>query len=208
MSIASLLEAVRIDYLDDSVAPYLWSDAAITRHINEAVKEACLRAPLITRSYAISLAIDKAVYELDPSVRSIMRIDGLTQHTESEMVHYFGSEWRNRTGVPKFYIRRGNKITLSPVPDAIGTLSVETTNVPDDDFELDDDINPIYHDALLFWVAYKCYMFPDQDTYNPVKARDYLAQFDDAFGVKHSAKYDAVRQNLPKDARLRSHRMV
>ena len=47
MNITELLSVLREDFLDDSEEPYLWSDTALVRNINEAQREACRRAYLI-----------------------------------------------------------------------------------------------------------------------------------------------------------------
>lgn len=48
-TLSQLIEECR-EELDDDVAPYLWSDAVLTRHLNEAVEEACIRARLLVES--------------------------------------------------------------------------------------------------------------------------------------------------------------
>jgi hypothetical protein len=203
MDIASLVRYTREDFLDDTVEDYLWNTAQLTRFANEAVKQACIRAPLLKKSKTISVVADTADYTIESTVRQIyvakldLGVNPLIQETDEGLSLMIGSNWRTRTGTPTHYVRLGKKLRLYPIPLVNDTLVMSTSNIPDDDFDLEDDIDPTYHEALAFWIAYKAFMFPDKDTYNPVKAADYLAMFNSAFGDSHTAKYDEVSFNTP-----------
>ena len=51
-------------------------------------------------------------------------------------------------------------------------------------------------------------MMPDMDTYNPVKANDYLSMFDAKFGKRKSAKFDSVSFETPMYGTIISSRMA
>lgn len=202
MTIAELIAAVRTDILDDTVTPYLWSDAQLTRYANEALKEACKRAPLLRKTYTIRIITGRAEYTLDKSVRTILfaklnsQTQSLVQSTDTTLsaIDY---QWRDLDGVPKAYVRSNYKLRLYPNPTADDVLVLNTTNIPDEDFDIEDDFDQTYIESLGYWVAYKAYMLNDADAFNPVKASEYRALFDAAFGLGKSAKYDQVAMENP-----------
>lgn len=213
MNIAGLVSEARSDLLDDAVAPYLWSDVQLTRFVNEAVQEACLRAPLLERVKTLAITSDQADYKLDSSTRQILFAKlnlgsgSLIQTTESELSLNRGSNWRINTGTPTHYLRAGSKLRLYPIPTANDTLVISASHIPDDDFEFEDDIDPAYHKPLLYYIAYKAYLLNDQDAHNPIKAADYLKQFEAIFGIRHTAKYDAVALSTPMYGSMTRSRM-
>lgn len=198
-----IVKEVREDFLDDAIEPYLWSTAWLKRYVSEAIYEACMRAPLITRVKTNAITAAVTDYAIDSSIRQItvakldLATSPLDQVTEATLAFTKGSAWRQHTGTPTNYIRTGHKLRLYPIPLVDDTLVMSTTNIPDDNFYLDDDIDPAYHKALMFYVVYKAYMLNDADTYNPIKAADFLAMFNNVFGDRNTAKYDAVAQSTP-----------
>lgn len=204
MTIDDLVLEARTDILDDTVsAKYLWSNLQLTRYANEAVLEACSRAPLINRVLTKAITAATAEYVIDSFIKQIyvakldLQTTPLIQATDATLSIGIGSSWRTSTGTPTHYIRTGHKIRLYPVPIVDDTLVMTTSNIPDDDFSFEDDIDPAYHKGLLYYIAYKAYMLNDADAYNPVKAADFLKMFDVIFGVKHTAKYNSVAYDSP-----------
>lgn len=198
MTIADLVAEARADILADTAAEYLWSDVQLTRYANEAILKACSRAPLINRVKTNAIVATTAEYVLDSFVRQlyVAKLDlqtyPLIQTTDAQLSIEVGYNWRTRTGTPTHYIRTGHKLRLYPIPIVNDTLVMTTSSIPDDDFYFEDDIDPAYHKCLLYYIAYKAYMLNDVDTYNPVKAADFLKMFDAVFGVEHTAKYNSV----------------
>lgn len=212
MNLTELIAAARTDILDDTVSPYLWSDAQLTRYANEAIKEACKRAPLLRRTYNVKVISGKAEYTLESSVRTILfaklnnQVESLAQSTDAALsaVDY---QWRDLTGVPKAYVRTNTKLRLYPNPTTDDVLVLNTTNIPDEDFDLEDEFDQTYIESLMYWIAYKAYMLNDADTFNPVKASEFRQLFDAAFGLGHSAKWDQVAQDNPLYNTIASVRM-
>lgn len=198
-----IVKEVREDFLDDTVEPFLWSNLRLKRFVTEAITEACIRAPLITRTKTKAITAATATYAIDTSIRQItvaklnLSIYPLDPITEATLALTKGSAWRETTGTPTHYIRTGHKLRLYPIPIVNDTLVMSTINMPDDDFYLDDDIDPVFQRSLMFYVVYKAYMSPDLDSYNPVKAAEFLTMFDAKFGGSHTAKYDAVSLSTP-----------
>ncbi len=50
MTINDLIKIARQDILNDVVPDYLWSDAQLERFANDAIAEACHRAPILRKA--------------------------------------------------------------------------------------------------------------------------------------------------------------
>lgn len=213
MSIANLIQDVREDIIDDVGLQKRLSDSQLTRFANEAIKEACIRAPLLVTTKTIKVTTGKAEYTLDEFTRQIITAQlslathPLKQETEDGLTIMRGSDWRSRNGTPMYYTRLNRVIRLYPIPIVDDTLTIKVSRIPDDDFDLDDDIDPTYYDSLKYYVAYKAFSQRDNDNYDPVKAASFLALFEQMFGTKHSAKYDTVNFNTPMYSTVTSGRM-
>jgi hypothetical protein len=80
VTIDELVPLVRASRLDDSSAPYRWSDATLVAHFNESEREACRRADLIidkkTDTYCrIALVAGNSRYTVSTKVRRILAAD-------------------------------------------------------------------------------------------------------------------------------------
>lgn len=203
MAISDLVARVREEILDDAVAPYLWSDASLIRYANEAVTEACLRAPLINRIATQAVTIGEATYTLNSSAKQVLLIklvstnSPLTQTTIAELDAFVGQDWRDQQGTPSHFVKQAHKITLYPKPVAADTLYISTTNTPDDDFDLDDDIDASMQHGLLYYIAYKAFLKNDADTYNPNRASEFLGLFDRYFGPQKSVRLLSFQNDMP-----------
>jgi hypothetical protein len=198
MTIAALVTEAREDLLNDTVEPYLWSDAQLTRYANEAVIEACNRTPLLRKTKTVSVIATTAAYALDSYTRQIYTLklalgtSPLTQETEASMDIKYGYNWRNATGAPRHYIR-----TLYPVPVVNDTLTYTCSATPDSTFSLDTDMDATDQKGLLFWIAHKALLLPDPTIFNPIKSGDYLMMFNAEFGTPKTARYQRAVQDNP-----------
>lgn len=202
MTLAELLTKAREDFLDDAVAPQRWSDTQLKRFALEAMTEACKRADLLQRVDTIAVTATTEEYALEPYVKQIKvaKLDlsdyPLNQTTESELSLFTGSSWRITTGTPTHYVRIGSAIRLYPIPIVDDSLVIASSGLPEDDGALD-LINPEYHYGLLHYMAFKARNDRDLDKYDPVKAKEHLADFNDFFGLPKSAKYSEVAKATP-----------
>jgi len=63
------------------------------------------------------------------------------------------------------------------------------------------EIKAHYHRSLRFWVIYRAYMKKDAETYQPDKAQDNYALFEQEFGKKSSAvEEEWIERELAHDA--------
>jgi hypothetical protein len=212
-TISDLVNEARSDLLNDTVADYLWSTEQLTRYANEAITEACKRAPLITRAKTLSIVAAQADYVMDASIRQIYRAKlnlatrPLLQTTDVILSMQHGTAYQTYTGTPTHFVRHGHKLKLYPIPIVDDTLRLDTSNTPDDDFDLDEDIDVGCYPNLLWYIAYKAYSLRDMDTYDPVKAQEYLNRFNAFFGQPKTARYDSFSQDNPMYATVTSWRM-
>ena len=215
MRLEELVKLAREDILSDTnEAKYLWETSALTRYAKEALEQACIRAPLINRSYTFDVVADTSEYTLNEFVRQIssVKLDlqnpPLLQKTEEDLTILYGSSWKINTGAPIYYVRKKRSLRLFPIPIVNDTMTVTTSILPDLDFYLDDDIDPVYQLPLMYYIGFKALIRPDADTQNPVKANEFLAMFNEAFGDKHTAKHDELSKYLPMYATRQSGRMA
>lgn len=210
-ALTDLVLHARFDILGDVVEPYLWPDDDLIRYANDAIVEACLRAPILKRVSAVATFAAIGTYQIDLSIKQILfawldlATKPLIQTTDSELSLNYGSQWRTRTGTPTHYVRVGHELTLFPVPVANDTLVISSTNTPDSTFDLDADIEPIYYNALMYYMAYLAFrtsvdvnpILGENRLQNPLKALEYLALFDAQFGTKKTAKFQQISQDTP-----------
>ena len=213
MSIASLIQDVREDIIDDVGLQKRLSDSQLTRFANEAIKEACIRAPLLVITKTIKVVAGKSEYKLDEFTRQILNAQlnlathPLKQETDDGLSISHGRDWKSRNNTPTHYTRLNRVLRLYPIPIVDDVLTIKMSRIPDDDFDLDEDIDPSYYDSFKYYVAYKAFSQRDNDNYDPVKASSFLELFNSMFGTKHSAKYDTVNFNSPMYATVTSGRM-
>jgi hypothetical protein len=104
--------------------------------------------------------------------------------------------WRTESGIgtkQPYYFMKGHKLRIYPIPDAADagdTLLIEAWRLPDecvlteqDDLEIPDE----YHRDLMWWVLYEAFSKRDAETYDPRKAEEYLAKFNQVFGLPVSS---------------------
>lgn len=203
MTIAALIAEARRDLLNDYIEPYRWSDEQLTRYANEAVTEACNRIELIHKTKTLSVVAGTAAYVIDPYTQKIFYANlalgdtPLKQATAATLDITQGYQWRSRTGTPRDYIREGRTLTLFPNPVVNDTLTFNCTSIPDLTFDIDTDIEAADQKGLLYWIAYKAFLFPDPETFNNLRAIDYFTMFNSVYGVPKSTKYLHATQNNP-----------
>ena len=220
-SITELIAIARRDVLKDvlplgaPVERYLWSDATLLNFAYEAIQEACSRASLLKRVSNVAVVVNTAEYAINSTIRQIYfakldsASDVLCQATDAELTLRRSSKWREQTGKPTHYLRRGHKITLYPIPIDADILVISSSNnfiyppattatAPDVVFDFAVDIDQQYHKDILHWIAYKAFEFPEDPTVtNHTLALDHLRLFELAFGQRKTAKHDQFAFESP-----------
>ena len=221
MDIDALVKEVSGDYLNDDhidasgmAADRLWPHKQLVRYANEAIIEACKRAPLIKRAYKIPITAGIVDYAIDPSILQIYDAQLISQDsplekvTEAQLDTFDRQFWRTRKATPHAYIRTKQNIKIYPIPVLDDSLVFSTSNIPDDNFDFESEIEPDHYRGFQYYIAYKAYLKEGPDTKNLDKANGYLKKFDDYFGRPKSAKYLTVTQNSPMYGGVYSGRMA
>ena len=206
MTLAELMLELREDIIEDSEAPYQWSDKQLIRYLNEGAKEACLRSPLYKDNQTVSVIAGTASYTLDDETLEIDEItlalqeDPLIMSTQDQMEIRYGLSWRETTGTPLAFVRKDLTITLYPEPIVSDTMTINAFRVPEKMTSASNipEFLEYYHQSLLYWAAYKAFLNPDIDQGNVDRAMSFLSMFERFFGPRKSAKYDAIQRNTPK----------
>ena len=178
---------------DDCRPPYLVSTERMGHFVREAEKEAAERALYlkIDKEQWINVKADQPSYELSPEIIFIDRVKLQTgtqpifKTTECELDFAQGN-WESKTGTPRHYIQDKNTIRLYPTPLVDDILMLTGSRRPMFDMETPEE----RHEDLAQWVLYRYFSVRDADTYNPVKAAEYLNEFSNLFGHKRDAFFE------------------
>jgi hypothetical protein len=189
--------------VDDTTAPFLWSDEEVTEFANDAEAEACRRARLLVDSSSADicalavLAADAGLVTLDPRVMFVRRahVEGARPLARMNMQDMESDNpyWQNATaGTPRMFITdyETGKLLLWPAPDQDEVLLLTVVRTPLEEMNDDDDtpeIAPRFHRSLRFWMMFRAYSKQDSQANDPKKAADSLALFEQEFGKKSSA---------------------
>lgn len=195
-----IITSARLDYLDDATPEYLWPDDRLLRYLSEAQRQACTRwdyifddsTPAIT---LITVANGAVNYRLHPQITRIkcIRVDGkpVQRKTRDEMDTYYPT-WRDPEGYDgdTVAIVSGRTLRIVPQPENGIVINLDTYRLPKVLTELDQELEiiPEYQQDLIYWVLYEAYSKIDADSYNPVKAKEYLAMFNVIFGEQLTAQ--------------------
>lgn len=111
--------------------------------------------------------------------------------------YWLGTNWRNQTGEPRYYIQDQARIQLVPKPIQVTgstpesiKLGVFRTPTEDEEMECDDDkpvIPAHWHQRLVDWALFRMYSKKDAETYDPNRAALAQAAFEDSFGKRVDA---------------------
>lgn len=188
MNLLELRNLVRTR-IRDKVKPYLCSDDEINANLNEAQREACIRAQLIEDDEITQIEINTAErrYSLDQRIIDVFSIsigaDGQREFTDG---------WTLTEG----------QLILDRFPGAADTLTLHCLLLPSADMEGDEDepeIRPVFHSMMADWAISLCFSAPDADLFNQSESDRYAAKFTQSFGERPNVL--ALRNRRDKSAR-------
>lgn len=203
----SELRAATRAILDDATEPYLWPDDDIDRRLNNAVREACIRARLLRVDAdgdpeRCLLAVDAGSIRvpLDPSIlgiRSASLSDGahtlrIVSTTDLDRLEPGWDAGNAESASSPYYLVvdvEQNAVRLWPTPDQDLTLRLRAWRLPSDLEQMEGDSDtPALSipdlEELCHWAAYECYMLTDSQTYDPQAAAAHLELFERRFGKR------------------------
>lgn len=207
--------------LDDLKKPYLWSDQDLLDYINDALRDACIRANLVIQD-DIPLPFKqnadltwKSKYNLASGILDVQSVrlnsqPSVTLHRTSfrRQEQYFGGRpvsegapWayaldktQAGTGVDSGILVRA--ISFIGIPIEADTALLDVIRLPillehDDDVP---EIDEIWHPDLVFGITELAYLKRDADTFDPKKSERDGAIFESKFGPRLPAVVIRERQ--------------
>lgn len=187
------LEALRSEarlQLGDNAQPYFWANEWLDARINEAIREACIRARLIedSSSPASSIDIEAGVKEYD---------------LHEAVIDVLEAQFASNDRIASGWTLTETKLRFLEAPRYDDTLNMRVVRMPLTDLSDDSDepeIRRCHHERLIDWVLHKAYLVQDADTFDPAASARHLGLFEAAFGQKHTAS--AMRQQRDKSPRV------
>lgn len=191
METSALLSTWRSE-MNDTAAPYLWSDAEFVTYLDDAQKRWCQETDGIADASTpevTQLAIVPGTewYDLHPSIKLLR---GITRGDDGRPVSVISYEdmpglrmrFDGRQGVLKSLITgmQEDRIRAWPVPTETVTLHLLVYRLPLDDLidvEQPLEIPAAHHLHLLDWVKHRAYLKEDPETFNKSKAEEFEARF-------------------------------
>ncbi len=216
MNLGELRDLSR-EQLQDTLEPYFCVDAQLNAYLNEAEREASIRAKLIyDAAVSIPLVADRAVYALDAQfflfdrfalggTNTYRALSTVTIHQLDAM----SPGWEDApSSTPEYVLldQAPQQLRLWPTPSAaLAGVPLrlrgfrEPLNLMEDDSDTP-EIAAIWHEYLVDWVRYRFYTTHDADMRSPELAAHHLALFERRFGVRPDAGLHTLmarRETLP-----------
>lgn len=209
MNRAELRRRVRIK-LDDRIVPPLWCDDEINDALNEAVKEANLRARFLVDSTTpevtvIAIQPGMARYQLHESIIVARRVEfapanpntqpfPMRRRSFDELDRRFPT-WRSSTGtVPHTVVQDMDEraLVLHPSPTAEGTLRLTVWRHPLERELMDSDneeprIPLAHHEQLAYWACFALYGNNEAEERDEARLQLFLTLFEGEFGKRPDA---------------------
>jgi hypothetical protein len=202
--------------LDDKVAPYLWDQEELDDYINDALRDAAIRANLVVEDdYSIAITAGTTKYALPSStlkVKSVRLASNLeytlTESSIRQQEQYYGGRAditgtplryaldKTKTGTGEDYGIRVRAITFLETPDTADTAYVDIVRLPallESEYDAP-EIDEIWHSDLIFGIEGYAYLKQDADTYDPKKSEKAFERFEARFGPRIPAVVMRERQ--------------
>lgn len=220
LTLADLLRRTR-SRLDDSVAPYLWSDAELTDCINDTIADAAIRANLSVQDdvpIVFTQNTDltwKAKYALPSNALSVKSVYLVSQPSYPLVRTSFSSIERNTNSIATqlgspyafaldqtkagtgdysgIYVRA---ITFIGTPTVADTAMLSIVRLPNV-LESSDDVpemDELFQPDLIYGITGLAYLKRDTDTFDPKRSQRDLQIFADRFGERLPAVVIRERQ--------------
>lgn len=204
MTLAQLIARFRID-AQDRAEPYFWSDAQVTDWLNEAQREAAIRARLIHESAdtdvcQIAVTSGTSVYALSAYLFEITYQAFLDADSQRHPLQLVSIEWLDDhvprwregegPGIPQWLVQTDTSLRVAPTPKVAGTIVLEGYRLPLTDLSASTDVPEIHgahHRHLVDWALYRAFSIPDAEAFDAQRAGQAQAAFADYFGLAPDA---------------------
>jgi len=204
MNLAELKQQFRV-LADDNALGHQCPDTQLIYWLNEAEREACVRArllfetdnPEICRVYLIQ---GQKHFPLHPAVLEIEQLwfrdaGGNTSPVQLVSRQYLDRtrpHWRTDSSSPPRFAVQGDT-TISPIGhyQTGDWLFLECTRWPLREMQQDyhkPEIHAAHHPLLIDWALYRYYSVADTETLNPTRGMEALSRFTRHFGQAPTAQ--------------------
>lgn len=177
--------------MNDTLAPYLWSDAEVYRYIDDAQRMFCRKTdgigeatnPLITEISVTPGTTWVALHPTIKMIRSARRVDTgrPIQVVNEQDMPELGWFWNGATGVVRGLVIGEEKDKAQVYPESNETMTVKLLvyRHPLEPIESDQDfeIGEKHHLHLLHWIKSRAYLKQDSETYNKSKSEEFEGKF-------------------------------
>lgn len=216
MNLTALEALFRAD-IKDAATPYLFSQAQVWAWLNEAEREACLRADLIfdeataavcqvavtagTASYTLHAKITRVAYATFLATGASAEDRVVLELVDRIELTRRRPHWRTETEEPRELIVEQRKARFGCIPQDDGTLALECYRLPLNDMAAADaepEIGAAHHLGLVQWAKYRAYLVPDTETYDEAAAERALAEFERIFGLRPDADLRQATEAVPQ----------
>jgi len=166
--------------IDDTVAPYAWSNARLMNWLSLGQTQFCRDSGFFrdSQNYTLTTIPGIMTYPLAPEIIEVLSVwNGVSQVMQDVQIMLFDAPsapfgWK--VNLDSSYL------ALSAPPDAVYTLSMRVwrgarTALTSQGGEL--EISPDFHLAPVEWAAAKAFGDHDRERQDPVKAADHLANY-------------------------------
>lgn len=195
MDLGTLITRLRRDRLDDTAAPHLWSDDALTDFLNDAVRQVCLRARCLVDTESpdvtqYALAVGDRYVSLHPSVLAVRHARIVGHHrglkgVTAKRLWKLRANWENsRNGTPDCWVPdyHDGRLYLDRPVDKVGVLHLNVWRTPLEsevmEMDVDEPVIPAHwHDDLMDWAAHLAFSFKDSEALDENRAADYAQRF-------------------------------
>jgi hypothetical protein len=216
MTLSEIISSARLILDDTNADAYYWQDDELVIYVNEAIREACRRAPLLldgvtTSVCQIAVTANTSTYDLSPLILRVLeaRMSGATlplnktYYLELDEKLY---NWQVASGSPTHFMTdEMGHIRLYPIPDSTGTLNLKVIRLPLlelTDYASSPEIPTQYHYALIDWVCHLAFRKQDAETENLPKVAMYAQSFGEKFGIRPTAIMESNRMMFPNRMRV------
>lgn len=213
MTLEELLAEFRVRARDEAL-PYLWPDDAVTRWLNEAEREACIRGRLLRETsdptvcqIALQSGVDmyplhEAVYEI--TYLCIVPLVGPTRPLDlvsREWLDRHCPRWREELDFAHWAFQDDTTLTLAAKHEAGDLLELECYRLPLDDMEDEDDepeIHSAHHVHLVDWALHRAFSIPDAEEFDAARSAQAEADFTRYFGPRPDSDLRRMtREDVP-----------
>ena len=176
--------------MQDTKAPYLWSELELIQYLNNAINEAAEKARLFLDSatpaicqIAVLAADPDPDYPLDNRIVQILSVKLSNQsrvldRKKKAELDLWNPDWRNAApGDPRCFLTdyTEGSLTLHPKSSADATLSMTVYRLPllqftTENLETEPEIHFRHHYRLVDGILYQAYNKDDSETLDPEKA--------------------------------------